>query len=316
MPGISYYIGRFAPSPTGSLHFGSLLAALASFLDARSNQGRWLVRMEDLDPPREIAGAADQILRTLEAFGLYWDGSVRYQSQHLDQYHQVTQQLLDRQQAYPCDCSRQQLAQRNAKVYDGFCRPESLAATLDSALTRPLDQQLPELQRPSAIRVKVPNLDLGFEDAIQGHVQQQLRTEVGDFVIRRKDGLYAYQLAVVIDDAEQQISHVVRGYDLLDSTPRQIHLQQLLRLATPAYAHIPILVNRLGQKLSKQTFASAINPKKTEHSIFQALALLGQRPPENLRAASTHEMLNWGINHWQRAKIPRQPHLAESLLEP
>ncbi|MEH6471183.1 MAG: tRNA glutamyl-Q(34) synthetase GluQRS [Halopseudomonas sp.] len=299
MPGISHYIGRFAPSPTGSLHFGSLLAALASFLDARANQGHWLVRMEDLDPPREIAGAADQILRTLEQFGLHWDGPVWYQSQRQQDYQDVLQQLVEQQHAYPCYCSRQQIALRSSAIYDGYCRhypPANVAL-------------------PSAIRLQVNDSRIGFDDAIQGHYRQHLSQEVGDFVIRRKDGLYAYQLAVVVDDAEQQVSHIVRGFDLLDSTPRQIHLQQQLGLPTPAYAHIPILVNPQGQKLSKQTYASAIDPAQPQASLFQALSLLGQQPPEGLRAATTHEMLDWGTRHWQLAQVPRQPHLAESLLE-
>ncbi len=314
MPGTRHYIGRFAPSPTGALHFGSLLAALASFLDARANQGRWLVRMEDLDPPREVAGAADQILHTLEHFGFYWDGPVRYQSQHLEQYQQATQHLLQQQHAYPCYCSRQQLAQRNASIYDGYCRPPaqqtkpSADATLAS--TAPLSAA-----PPAAIRVKTTDSRISFDDAIQGHYQQQLSQDVGDFVIRRKDGFYAYQLAVVIDDADQQVTDIVRGYDLLDSTPRQIHLQRLLQLPTPLYSHIPILVNHLGQKLSKQTFASAIDPKRPADALHQGLTLLGQQPPEDLRGASTHEMLHWGVRHWNRSRVPRQPHLAESLLE-
>lgn len=289
---------------------GSLLAALASFLDARANQGRWLLRMEDLDPPREIKGAADQILRTLERFGLYWDGPVRYQSQRLDHYLQAAQQLLEQQLAYPCFCSRQQIAQRRAAIYDGLCQPQVRSLKQASA---PAPASSPE--HPAAIRVKVRDCRIGFVDAIQGYYQQQLRDQVGDFVIRRKDGFYAYQLAVVIDDADQQVSHIVRGYDLIDSTPRQIYLQQLLQLATPEYAHIPILVNHLGQKLSKQTFASAIDPEHPEPSLFQALTLLGHSPPEDLRAASTHEMLDWGVAHWQRTRVPHQPHITESLLE-
>jgi len=311
MPGTHHYIGRFAPSPTGALHFGSLLAALASFLDARANQGRWLLRMEDLDPPREIAGAADQILRTLEHFGFYWDGPVRYQSQHLEQYQQVVQQLIQQQRAYPCDCSRQQLAQRNAVIYDGYCRERALNSRQSTA-TLTASHSTPAV----AIRVKTTDTRIGFKDSIQGNYQQQLGEEVGDFVIHRKDGFYAYQLAVVIDDAEQKITHIVRGYDLLDSTPRQIYLQRLLQLPTPIYSHIPILVNHLGQKLSKQTFASAIDPERPARALFQGLTLLGQQPPEDLREATTHEMLRWGADHWDLSRIPRQPHLAESLLEP
>ncbi|MFT5719998.1 MAG: glutamyl-Q tRNA(Asp) synthetase [Motiliproteus sp.] len=308
MAGISSYRGRFAPSPTGALHFGSLLAALASFLDARAHQGRWLLRMEDLDPPREIKGAADQILRTLEGFGFYWDGPVRYQSQHLDHYAQAVHQLLEQQKAYACSCSRQQLMQQ---------RQRQQAPSSCCSCSR---QQIGD--QPAAIRVRVQDGLTGlieFNDGIQGNYPQQprqpFREPVGDFVIRRKDGFYAYQLAVVIDDADQQISHIVRGYDLIDSTPRQIYLQQLLQLATPEYAHIPILVNDSGQKLSKQTFASALDPRRPEPSLFQALTLLGHRPPEDLRAASTHEMLDWGVNHWRRSRVPQQPQLAESLLE-
>ncbi|WP_421868916.1 tRNA glutamyl-Q(34) synthetase GluQRS [Motiliproteus sp.] len=293
------YIGRFAPSPTGLLHFGSLLAALASYLDARSRQGRWLVRMEDLDPPREVPGAADQILKTLEAFGFEWDGPVWYQSQRLEHYHQVLQQLIDSGAAYGCDCSRSQILMRNSRIYDGYCRHR-----------QPIESDL-----PLAIRLCVDDETIAFTDAIQGPQRQQLATEVGDFVIRRRDGLFAYQLAVVVDDAAQGVNQVVRGYDLLDSTARQIHLQRRLELPTPGYAHIPILVNDQGQKLSKQTYASAIDAANPGPSLFQALLLLGQQPPPSLRQAQAHEILTWGCEHWQLRQIPRQPHLPESLLE-
>ena len=304
-PAAEPYIGRFAPSPTGALHFGSLLAALASYLDARAHSGRWLVRMEDLDPPREVEGAADQILRTLEGFGFEWDGEVWFQSRRHPRYQQVLEQLLDQQLAYPCYCSRSQIALRSSRVYDGFCRDQQFNTGLHSYT----DTQ------PAAIRLRVEAETVRFEDAIQGSQQQQLDTEVGDFVIRRKDGLYAYQLAVVIDDAEQRVNRIVRGYDLLDSTARQIWLQSQLRLTTPSYAHIPILVNQQGQKLSKQTFASAIDPADPGASLFAALQLLGQQPPKQLRDASVHEMLAWGRSHWQLARVPRQPHLCESLLQ-
>ncbi|MEH6649191.1 MAG: tRNA glutamyl-Q(34) synthetase GluQRS [Motiliproteus sp.] len=293
------YIGRFAPSPTGSLHFGSLLAALASFLDARANRGRWLVRMEDLDPPREIAGAADQILRTLEQFGFEWDGPVWYQSLRHPRYQQQLQTLLEQHKAYPCYCSRQQISLRHSTIYDGYCRHRP-----------PLDPTA-----AAAIRLQVKSQLIRFKDGIQGLQQQQLDQQVGDFVIRRKDGLFAYQLAVVVDDADQGINQIVRGYDLLDSTARQIYLQQQLGLSTPQYSHIPILVNTQGQKLSKQTYASAIDPDKPEASLLQALQLLGQQPPEDLRTARVHEMLDWGIAHWQLNSVPRQPHLSEALLE-
>ncbi|RDE18052.1 tRNA glutamyl-Q(34) synthetase GluQRS [Motiliproteus coralliicola] len=293
------YIGRFAPSPTGSLHFGSLLAALASYLDARSQQGRWLVRMEDLDPPREVPGAADQILHTLETFGFEWDGPVWYQSQRHPDYQQVLEQLIATGAAYGCDCSRSQILLRKSRVYDGYCRQR-----------QPIESDL-----PLAIRLCVDDETIVFTDAIQGPQRQQLATEVGDFVIRRRDGLFAYQLAVVIDDAAQGVNQVVRGYDLLSSTARQIHLQQQLELPTPSYAHIPILVNAMGQKLSKQTYASAIDATNPGPSLYQALQLLGQQPPESLRQAQAHEILTWGCEHWQLTQIPRQPHLPESLLE-
>lgn len=255
--------------------------------------------MEDLDPPREVAGAADQILHTLEAFGFEWDGPVWYQSQRYPDYQKVMEQLLDAGAAYGCDCSRSQIMLRNSRIYDGYCR----------------QRQPIESDQPLAIRLCVDNQNISFTDAIQGPQQQQLVTEVGDFVIRRRDGLFAYQLAVVIDDAAQGVNQVVRGYDLLDSTARQIHLQRQLSLPTPNYAHIPILVNDQGQKLSKQTYASAIDADSPGPSLFLALSLLGQQPPPSLRQAQAHEILRWGSEHWDLACVPRQPHLPESLLE-
>ena len=243
------YKGRFAPSPTGPLHFGSLLAALASFLDARKSQGIWLVRMEDLDPPREIPGAADQILRTLEQHGLHWDQQVIYQSERYQAYQAEIDRLLEAEHAYYCTCSRQMIAQRG-RVYDGFCRTRQS-----------------HLHGMTAVRLKTDAQQITFEDQIQGSQQQQLSSYSGDFVIRRKDRLYAYQLAVVCDDATQGISHIVRGSDLLDSTPRQLYLQQLLGYQKPCYAHIPIMVNSQGQKLSKQTFATALDSQHPEKAF-------------------------------------------------
>lgn len=304
MSGTCRYIGRFAPSPTGALHFGSLLAALASYLDARAHQGQWLVRMEDLDPPREVKGAADQILHTLEQFGFEWDGPVWYQSQRHQRYQQLLQQLLDQSSAYPCYCSRQQINLRRSTIYDGYCRPAAHTTTASNA------------DQPAAIRLQVNDSTVRFNDAIQGHQQQHLNTDVGDFVIKRKDGLFAYQLAVVIDDADQAVNQIVRGYDLLSSTSRQIFLQQQLGFTPPHYSHIPILVNAQGQKLSKQTHACAIDTQQPSTSLYQALHLLGQNPPQQLRATSVREMLDWGIEHWQLHHVPRQPHLNESLLGP
>ncbi len=281
------YTGRFAPSPTGSLHFGSLLAALASYLDARAQHGRWLLRMEDLDPPREVPGAADLILKTLESYGFEWDGEVLFQSRRDGHYQALIEQLLQRQLAYHCDCSRQQIARRGS-VYDGYCR------------TR---QQ--QLTGATAIRVKTADQSIIFDDLIQGRQQQQLDQHCGDFVIRRKDRLYAYQLAVVCDDAAQGISHIVRGSDLLDCTPRQRYLQQLLGYPQPCYAHIPVMVNAQGQKLSKQTFATALDPSHPGRALHRALQVLGQQPPCELQRLPAAEILSWAISHWRLDRVPR-----------
>ncbi|MEH6626786.1 MAG: tRNA glutamyl-Q(34) synthetase GluQRS [Motiliproteus sp.] len=287
-PAQTHYVGRFAPSPTGPLHFGSLLAALASYLDARHQTGYWLLRMEDLDPPREVPGAADSILQTLEAYGLEWDGEVSYQSKRLPQYHALLTELLELNHAYRCQCSRQQIAQRGP-VYDGYCRNR---------------QQL--ISRDYSIRLKTDDQSIEHQDLIQGLQQQQLHQFCGDFVIRRKDRLFAYQLAVVCDDAEQGINHIVRGSDLLDSTPRQLYLQRLLGHPQPCYAHIPIMVNEQGQKLSKQTYATALDSKRPEKAIFRALEVLGQQPPIELKGAAVKELLAWAVPHWSLDNIPKQ----------
>lgn len=291
------YRGRFAPSPTGALHFGSLLAALASYLDARHHHGRWLVRIEDLDPPREVPGGADAILRTLERFQLHWDETVSYQSQHSARYQTLIQHLLTRGQAYYCDCSRQQSARRG-RVYDGYCR-----------------QRQSLVRQPAAVRLQTGGARIHFTDAVQGPQDSCLPRDSGDFVIHRKDRLYAYQLAVVADDAAQGITQIVRGCDLLDSTPRQIHLQQQLGYRTPGYAHIPILVNATGQKLSKQTFATALTPENPGQDLFQALGMLGQQPPRELLGSPPGELLAWGSRHWRRESIPRQGKIPHPRLQ-
>jgi len=268
------------------------MAALASYLDARQRQGKWLLRREDLDPPREVSGAADQILKTLECFGLHWDQQPVYQSQRHALYQERIEQLLAQQQAYHCECSRQQISARdNARgnSYDGFCR-----------------NRQSQLHGPTAIRLKTTTANVDFSDRIQGPQQQQLNHYCGDFVIRRKDRLYAYQIAVVCDDAEQGINQVVRGSDLLDSTPRQLYLQQLLGYPQPCYAHIPIMVNDQGQKLSKQTYATALDSRRPEDSTYRALQVLGQQPPAELQGCAVAELLNWAVEHWSLSKIPRQ----------
>ncbi|EAR59864.1 tRNA glutamyl-Q(34) synthetase GluQRS [Neptuniibacter caesariensis] len=282
------YIGRFAPSPTGPLHFGSLLAALASFLDARAHQGEWLLRIEDLDPPREQAGVKDQFPDILEAFGLYWDGELSFQSERLDHYQDALQQLISQHHAYYCNCSRKQIIERcDNIVYDRHC------------LNNP-----PKDQQGCAVRVKSMDSLISFRDMIQGPMAYNLNS-TGDFVVFRRDGLFAYQLAVVVDDYLQGITHVVRGSDLLDETARQIHLQQLLGYPTPSYAHIPVATNAQGQKLSKQTFAKALNLADPEQELLKALQFLNLQPPKDLSCKSRHEILNWAIEEWDINKLPK-----------
>ncbi|HTQ98780.1 MAG TPA: tRNA glutamyl-Q(34) synthetase GluQRS, partial [Candidatus Acidoferrum sp.] len=260
----SPYRGRFAPSPTGPLHLGSVVAALASFLDAKAAQGLWLVRMEDLDPPREMPGAADDILRTLEKLHLHWDGPVIHQSQRIDAYHTGLDTLMQTGLLYRCRCSRLQLVGHD--IYPGTCRHVSVPAT-----------------EAGAIRCNVPDETIGFTDRIQGRIDQNLARDVGDFVLLRKDGLFAYQLAVVVDDGWQQITDIVRGNDLLDSTPRQLYLQRLLGLPTPRYAHIPLITDAVGQKLGKQQFAKAADAEHPSRTLWTALGLLRQQPEPALR---------------------------------
>lgn len=282
------YIGRFAPSPTGLLHFGSLLAALASYLDARANEGRWLLRIEDLDPPREHPEARTRIPQALETFGLQWDGEIAFQSQRLHHYEQALQHLSEQAQAYRCSCSRKQVQQRTGQpIYDGHCL-----------------QYPPDAETPAAWRACQQQAVISFDDGIQGP-QRYALADSGDFVIRRKDGLFAYQLAVVVDDARQGITHVMRGSDLLDETPRQLHLQQLLGYHSPHYSHIPIASNRAGQKLSKQNLARPLDEDQPVPQLLAALAFLGQQPPKELEDACRDELLRWAIKHWQPDRIAR-----------
>lgn len=281
------YVGRFAPSPTGALHFGSLLAALASFLDARANQGVWLLRMEDLDPSREPAGAAQQILDTLQAFALQWDGPVLYQSDRLTDYHNTLKALTDHGHTYGCDCSRQRV-RSNLGIYDNLCRGRVRPPTDDYA-----------------IRLRLPDADIRFEDGIQGVYRQNLTSECGDVVLRRRDGLIAYQLAVVVDDAWQGVTDIVRGFDLIDSTPRQIALQQLLGYTTPRYAHIPVACNTLGQKLSKQHFAKALEPFNSGVYLREALRFLGQDISGSTKAETPHSLVQRAIERWDIQRVPK-----------
>lgn len=286
------YIGRFAPSPTGLLHIGSLLIALASYADARANRGKWLVRMEDLDPPREMPGAAAHILHTLEAFGFEWDGEVVWQSRRHSLYRDALGRLKEKGLLYPCYCSRKDWQAAAAQGADGF--------VYNGRCRRPEDR--PHTDKPPAWRIRVNDETIGFDDGIVGHYAQNLARDIGDFVLLRADGFWAYQLAVVADDADQGITHIVRGQDLLVSTPRQIYLQRCLGFATPHYAHLPLLVNKHGQKWSKQTLAPALDENHKEQLLRQVLQYLNLPPaPEVSRPQA---LLSWAIEHWQPHKIP------------
>lgn len=289
------YIGRFAPTPSGYLHFGSLVAALASYLDARAAGGQWLVRMEDLDPPREVAGAADAILRTLESYGLEWDGAVLYQSQRHSIYAAAVDRWLSHGLAYACTCSRKQLEGSNG-IYPGNC--QNAGHSTDHA----------------AVRIRVPNLEYRFTDRVQGHFQQHLGRESGDFVIRRREGFYAYQLAVVIDDAEQGVTDIVRGADLLDSTARQLYLQELLGISHPQYLHIPLITQTDGQKLGKSYRSPPLPTEQAPALLRRALRALGQPVDSQLERASSAEILAQAISLWDAQRIAKRPELIESQL--
>jgi glutamyl-Q tRNA(Asp) synthetase len=289
------YVGRFAPSPTGPLHFGSLVAAVASYCDAKANNGKWLLRMEDLDTPREMVGAADDILRTLEAFGFEWDGAIIYQSQRSAIYAEAFNALQKQKLIYPCTCTRKEIADStNTQGIDGLIYPKTCA-----------NKHALGANIHAASRALVLDKNISFLDKIQGEITQNLAREVGDFIVKRADGLFAYQLAVVVDDALQNITHIVRGADLLDSTPRQIYLQQLLEFTTPTYAHVPVAVNAQGEKLSKQTLAKAITPKSAPTLLFEALQFLGQSPPDAIKNATLAEVWRWAIANWTLDDVPR-----------
>ena len=290
------YIGRFAPSPTGPLHFGSLVAAVASYCDAKANGGKWLLRMEDLDKPREVIGAADTILQQLEAFGFEWDGEIMYQSQRDDFYAEALNQLQKKALIYPCTCTRKEIADSShAQGIDGLIYPKTCYFNKNTP---------PSIH--AAYRAVVADKNIAFLDAIQGEITQNLAHDVGDFIVKRADGLFAYQLAVVVDDAAQNITHIVRGADLLDSTPRQIYLQQLLGLPTPQYAHNPIATNQVGEKLSKQTLAQPLSTRLAAQQLFEALSFLGQHPPVEIKSNNLAEIWRWAITHWNMANVPKQ----------
>jgi len=288
-----HYRGRFAPSPTGPLHFGSLVSAVASYLQAKANQGSWLLRVEDLDPPREIPGSMESILRTLEQHQLLWDETVVYQSHRIELYEHYLDVLTTQGHVYACNCSRKTIAelqqQLGITIYPRTCLQRSV-----------------DITQQHALRLKTPELAIGFHDKIQGRFSQNLAQQVGDFVLRRADGWFAYQLAVVVDDAEQAITEVVRGSDLLDNTPRQILIQSLLNFSTPSYAHVPVAVNENGEKLSKQTNASPVDPTIPIQNLIQALSFLGQMPPASPEFSDVGDVIRWAIEHWDIEQIPKQ----------
>lgn len=288
------YIGRFAPSPTGLLHIGSLLTAVASYADARAHGGKWLLRMEDLDPPREMAGAADHILHSLEAFGFEWDSEVVYQSKRHALYRTALNELKKRELAYPCYCSRKDWHASARIGADGF--------VYNGACAHKNPQRQPENGQMPAWRLRVPDEEIGFFDQIVGDYRQNLARDIGDFVLRRADGFWAYQLASVVDDAEQGVTHVVRGQDLLVSTPRQIYLQHCLGFSTPQYAHLPLLVNAQGQKWSKQTLAPALDLNRCEQTLRQVFRYLNL-PDAPSDAKNVSVLLAWAVRHWDIRRV-------------
>jgi glutamyl-Q tRNA(Asp) synthetase len=292
------YIGRFAPSPTGLMHMGSLMAAVASYLEARRHAGRWLLRIEDLDPPREFPGASQSFLDTLERFGFTWDAAPIYQSKRSERYMEILQILRREGWVYPCSCSRKILREDgligvDGLRYSGRCR--GVVHTNYEGL---------------AYRVSVPDREYDFLDQVQGMQTQNLAQMVGDFVLRRADLLWAYQLAVVVDDADCGVTHIVRGADLLDSTPRQLYLQEILGFSHPQYLHIPVITNLQGEKLSKQTLAPALQTGAEAAQLWQALSLLWQAPPAQLRFAALGEVWEWAHLHWDTTKIPQKRSVA------
>jgi len=289
------YRGRFAPSPSGQLHFGSLVAAVGSFLEARANGGEWLVRIEDLDPPRCRPGASDAILRSLERLGLAWDGSVLYQSSRTDAYVDAFERLRAAGRLRPCRCSRAQLAalpgNRSRSRGEELTHPPECVAGSQRAATTP------------AWRFRAPDLDVEFVDRVQGLQVQNAARAGGDFVVRRRDGVFAYQLAVVVDDGAQGITDVVRGADLLDSTARQMLLQRALQIPLMTYMHLPLAVDASGVKLSKSGDAPDSGHAEPAALVVAVLEFLRQAPPPELKRARLDEIWAWARQHWQPSRF-------------
>lgn len=282
------YRGRFAPTPSGALHFGSLVAALASYLEARSHAGEWLLRIEDIDPPRVVMGAGAGIQRSLAAHGFEWDGEVRQQSRRREAYQSALARLVDAGEVYACDCSRKRISELarpgvDGLVYPGTCRGRDANAA-------------------GALRLRLAAGRVVFHDALLGHVACDVARECGDFVLKRADGVFSYQFAVVVDDAEQGITHVVRGADLLTSTPRQILLQRALGYPTPGYLHLPVVLDARGFKLSKQTLAAPLLDAEPLPALRQAGRFLGL--PEIGRVDGARHWLRLAMRHWPEVALP------------
>src|SRR5208282_3054977 len=280
------YVGRFAPSPTGDLHLGSLYTAVASYLDARAHGGRWLLRVEDLDRPREIPGSTDAILATLEAFGFEWDGAVIRQSARQDAYAAALERLQEHGLLFQCSCSRQDLAEEER--YPGTCREGPRLAGV-----------------ATGSRLRVEPRQIHFIDRIQGHFRQDVAAACGDILLKRRDRIYAYVLAVVVDDADSGVTHVLRGADLLDNTPRQIYLQQALGLPTPIYAHVPLITEPEGAKLAKSKRSVRLDRNTPPAQLRLVFDLLGLAPPEDLARMRIDAAWRWGIAHWELRRVPK-----------
>ncbi len=280
------YRGRFAPSPSGPLHFGSLIAALGSFLDAKANHGTWLVRIEDIDTPRIVKGSTDLILNALDAYGLHWDENITYQSQRLDFYNDTLISLQNNEQLYPCLCTRKQIKAAGG-IYNNKCR----------SLTFP--------QAPHSIRIKLTSPLNHFNDLIKGPIEVDPIFAAEDFIVKRRDGIFTYQLVVVLDDIAQNISHIIRGADLLSLTVRQLSLFQILKHHAPAFAHLPMAVAKPGLKLSKQNYSPAIDIKNPRSTLIDALRFLGLSPPTELIATSVSDILSWATINWRLNKVPK-----------
>ncbi|NOR19487.1 MAG: tRNA glutamyl-Q(34) synthetase GluQRS [Xanthomonadales bacterium] len=276
--------GRFAPSPTGSLHFGSLVAAVGSYLEAKCTGGSWLLRIEDIDPPREVAGSSAKIIADLHRFGMYADEPALYQSDRILAYQKAVEDLVDAGRAYPCACSRKDLPASG--IYPGTCR-----------------NGIPAEKTPRAIRFRLDDGGCEFTDGIQGRIHESPATSCGDFIIKRADGLFAYQLAVVVDDDFQGITQVVRGADLLDSTCRQIALQQALGFESPRYMHLPVALSGEGKKMSKRDQSDPVKHQDPAYAVFQALHFLGQKAPAD---SGLEALWAWALEHWDNSLIARQ----------